>query len=133
MKKILSFLALLGLILASNCTQIPENDDPILGIWARTEWLEPVAEEAKSSRLKKEWIFNDVYLGRYQEFVDHQLVYYTDFSWEVDSDGYTLIYYGTDTPPLKLLLKQDENSDRLEYTDGAVFAERERTDTPEEE
>jgi len=133
MKKFLSFLALLGLILASNCTQIPENDDPILGIWARTEWLEPGAEEAKSSRLKKEWIFNDVYLGRYQEFVNHQLVYYTDFSWEVDSNGYTLIYYGTDTPPLKLLLKQDENSDRLEYTDGAVFAERERTDTPEEE
>lgn len=123
MKKFFSFLALLGLILASNCTEIPENNDPILGIWVRNDWIEQDTEKGRS-RVTKEWIFNDVYLGRYQEFVDYQLVYYTDFSWKPDGNGYTVTYYGTETPPVNLHLTENEETQQLEYTDGGLFAQR---------
>lgn len=124
MKKFLSIVALLGIIAASNCTGIPENDDPILGIWVRSEWVDS-AQGKSRSLVKKEWIFNDVYLGRYQEYLNHQLVYYTDFSWESGSQGYILTYYGTDAPPVELLLNEAEDTDRLEYLAGGIFAERE--------
>ncbi len=124
MKKFFSFLALLGILLASNCTQIPENNDPILGIWVRSEWVEQDTEKSRS-RVKREWIFNDVYLGRYQEFIDYELVYYTDFSWEKNPNGYTLHYYGTDNPPVELHLTRHEQTEQLEYSEGGIFARRE--------
>lgn len=124
MKTLRSFMALLGLLLTTNCSEIPPNNDPILGVWVRTDWEEN-GQNAKRTRISKEWIFNDVYLGRYQEYRDYKLVYYTDFSWEAENDGYELIYHGTDRPAIELLLNITGEVDQLLYPEGEMFAERE--------
>ena len=83
MKKLFSLLSIVGIIAISNCTRVPENHDPILGIWAKTE--SSSIEGKNSSTVREEWIFNDVYLGRYQRYSNSKLIFYTDFNLKVDS------------------------------------------------
>ena len=122
MKKIFSLLFIVLIIAVSNCTDIPENNDPILGIWTRTNL---VSEDSKSSSVREEWIFNDVYLGRYQRYSNNTLAFYTDFKWSNESGVYTITYSGTDIEEVSVSLEESNQPETLALGDGAVFATRE--------
>jgi len=121
MKKLFSLLAIIVLVAVSNCTQIPENNDPILGIWLKTP-----TEQSKTAETQKEnWIFNDAYLGRYQRFVSGQLSFETDFRWSNDDGIYTIFYGVEGMPEIIVELNQSGSPEQLEETTGAIFAIRE--------
>ncbi|MEM9362010.1 MAG: hypothetical protein AAGA43_05210 [Bacteroidota bacterium] len=123
MKKLFSLLFIVLIIAVSNCTDIPENNDPILGIWTRTDF---VSEDSKSSSTtKEEWIFNDVYLGRYQRYTNNTLAFYTDFKWSNEDGTYTITYSGTDIQEVTVSLEVSNDPETLALEDGAVFATRE--------
>ncbi|MDE3741724.1 hypothetical protein [Maribacter polysaccharolyticus] len=94
MKKLFSFIAIVGIILASNCSRIPENDDPVIGIWSSAS-ISTDSETAKVST-QYEWIFNDAYLGRYHVKENGNITVTTDFSWSEDGGVYTICYPGLD-------------------------------------
>ncbi len=123
MKKAFSLLALVVLIASSNCTQIPENNDPILGIWARTEILSD-SQKIENQNFE-EWIFNDAFLGRYHNYNNGELEFFTDFSWSMENEIYTISYPGTNIPDVRLHLETSLIPEQLTFEDGAVFAIRE--------
>lgn len=122
MKRFYSLLAILAIIFVSNCTRIPENDDPIIGIWNDKD----VPEAAKSSETTHhEWTFNDAYLGRYQSYENNKLDFKTDFKWSEEDGVYTISYPGTDLPIDKVSMKGSLEGDMLEFTNGSLLALRE--------
>lgn len=123
MKKLFSFMSIVLLVAVSNCTDIPENNDPILGIWTNSNTLE--TNERSASITREEWIFNDVFLGRYQAYSNNELVFYTDFKWSNDNDIYVITYSGTDVEEVAVSLVEEDGTDILSLTNGAVFAIRE--------
>ncbi|WP_343485615.1 hypothetical protein [Allomuricauda sp. d1] len=122
MKKFFSLLCIISLIAISNCSRVPENNDPILGIWARTDIS---TAEGKQTTQREEWIFNDAYLGRYHSFNDEKLEFYTDFSWTIEDDVYTIEYRGTDIPEAKVKLMNVDFPETLQLQSGGHFATRE--------
>ncbi|MEO1487037.1 MAG: hypothetical protein AAFU57_14925 [Bacteroidota bacterium] len=123
MKKLFSFLSIVLLVVVSNCSDIPENNDPILGVWTNSNTLETNGRTTSITR--EEWIFNDVYLGRYQAYSNNELVFYTDFKWSNDNDIYVITYTGTDVEEVAVNLVEEDGTDILSLTNGAVFAIRE--------
>jgi hypothetical protein len=123
MKKLFSLLAILAIIAVSNCSEIPENNDPILGIWSKSEFL--TAEGRNGDEIRREWIFNDAYLGRFHRYNNKDLELSTDFSWSLNEGVYTIIYTGTDIPDSKVTLQQATDPEKLALEDGNIFAERE--------
>ncbi len=124
MKRLFSLLALAMVIAISNCTRVPENNDPILGIWSKAA----VAEDNKGQNIvsqRQEWIFNDAFLGRYHSYADGKLEFYTDFGWSVSDGMYTIEYRGTDMPDAHVTLKKKEQPQTLAQQDGSLFATRE--------
>jgi len=122
MKRLYSLLAILAIIFVSNCTRIPENDDPIIGIWNDKD----VDAAAKSSETTHhEWIFNDAYLGRYQSYENNKMDFKTDFKWSEEDGVYTISYPGTDLPIDKVSMKGSLEGDMLEFTNGSLLAIRE--------
>ncbi len=123
MKKFFSLLAILVIITVSNCSEIPENNDPILGIWSKSE----IASEGEKSgdEVRQEWIFNDAYLGRYHNYTNGDLDFYTDFSWSLEGETYTIIYTGTDKPKVQVNLQEAATPEKLALEDGGIFAIRE--------
>lgn len=122
MKKFFSLLCLVFVIGISNCSKIPENNDPILGIWARTT-TETI--EGKQTSQREEWIFNDAFLGRYHRFNGDNLEFYTDFKWAIEDDIYTIGYRGVDMPEAKVKMVEAQESETLQYENGSLFASRE--------
>ncbi|WP_226789861.1 MULTISPECIES: hypothetical protein [Flagellimonas] len=123
MKKLFSLLSIIGIIAVSNCSRVPENNDPILGIWAKTE--SSTIENKGTETIREEWIFNDVYLGRYQSYSNSKLVFYTDFKWSVENGTYTIIYGDPQVTDVKVNLMEAQNPEILALGNGAVFATRE--------
>ncbi len=123
MKKLFSLLFIVLIIAVSNCTDIPENNDPILGIWTRT--ISNNVDSKSSSTVKEEWIFNDVYLGRYQKYTNNTLTFYTDFKWSNTDGAYNIVYTGTDIEEVTVSLEVSNEPEILALEDGAVFATRE--------
>lgn len=123
MKKFASLLAIVVILAMSNCSEIPENNDPILGIWINSEIVSQT--NGDDSELLEEWIFNDAFLGRYHSYTDGNLEFFTDFSWDVESGTYTIEYVGTDIPTIEVTLEQAANLEILALEDGNTFAERE--------
>lgn len=97
MKKLLSLVAILAIIGSSNCSRIEQNNDPIIGVW--TEPPTSTASVSAKSNTKREWIFNDVYLGRYHEFTNGKIVVQTDFKWTEEDGIYTVEYRGIKNKP----------------------------------
>jgi hypothetical protein len=116
-------LSIIGIIAISNCSRIPENNDPILGIWARTQIFTLEDKSAESTR--EEWIFNDVYLGRYQSYSNSKLVFYTDFKWSVDNGTYTIIYGDPQVTDVTVNMEKANEPEILTLENGSVFATRE--------
>lgn len=123
MKRLIAFMAILAIIFASNCTRIPENNDPVIGIWTNTGLSND--ETAGKQTLRKEWIFNDAYLGRYEEFAGSNLLLKTDFKWSEADEVYTISYPGTDLNPVKVQMKEGPDGISLEDENGNILAIRE--------
>ncbi|WP_245603296.1 hypothetical protein [Maribacter antarcticus] len=90
MKKLLSLMAIFAIIFSSNCSRIEQNNDPIIGIWIEAASFQEGSTAKNTTR--KEWIFNDVYLGRYHEFNAGKIIEQTDFRWSQEDGIYTIEY-----------------------------------------
>lgn len=124
MKKLFSLLAIIGIILASNCSRIPENNNPVIGIWSDVEVSEATTT-AKKQTLRKEWIFNDAYLGRYHQKTNGSTLFKTDFRWTYENEVYTITYPGTDMEEEIVSMKSGDYSAMLADAEGNVMATRE--------
>lgn len=122
MKKFFSLLSIVCIIAISNCTSIPENNDPILGIWARSG---STLENKNENATREEWIFNDVYLGRYQSYSESNLLFYTDFKWSEENGVYTIIYSDAEITDVIVSLEETNDPEILALENGTVFATRE--------
>ncbi len=121
MKKLFSFFAILGIVLASNCSRIPENNNPIIGIWNR---IDIKTSETGKQTTRREWIFNDAYLGRFQRIENGIMTVKTDFNWKVDGDDYILKYPGIDRPNDTVSLGILSDHSELIRVDGFMLATR---------
>ena len=122
MKKLFSLLCIISIVAVSNCTSIPENSDPILGIWVRSNTSTDADKNTNITH--EEWIFNDVYLGRYQSYSNSKLEFYTDFRWSEDNGTYTITYGDPQVTDVTVSLEQNDSPERLTLDNGSVFATR---------
>jgi hypothetical protein len=124
MKKFLSLMAICAIIFSANCSRVEQNNDPIIGIWfqAGTE----ISNGSSKSTLRKEWIFNDVYLGRYHEINGNDITLQTDFKWSKEGEIYTIEYRGLENVPVdRLKIIETDQGTILEKVDGEYVAIRE--------
>lgn len=115
-------MAIIAIIIASNCSRIPENNDPVIGIWIKLD-VETQSEN-KRQTVRQEWIFNDAYLGRYHKYTSSTLDFKTDFKWVRVDGEYTISYPGTDMPPETVSMKESGDVVMLEDLNGEVVATR---------
>ncbi|WP_419214038.1 hypothetical protein ACNR9Q_07755 [Maribacter sp. X9] len=123
-KRFLSLVAICAIIILANCSRIDQNNDPIIGIWSQSK----IASTDNSSKqtIRKEWIFNDVYLGRYHEINGTTITLKTDFKWSKQDDNYTIEYRGLEGKPTEVfIIKNLEDGTYLETKDGGTLAIRE--------
>lgn len=106
----------------AGCSKIEENNDPILGVWTYTEQISEENSEAPSTL--KEWIFNDVYMGRYHIYENNVLIFYHDFDWSVNGDTYTISYRGDIDLTNEVVILSYINGECLECLNGSLFAWR---------
>jgi len=123
MKRVFSLVAILAIVFASNCSRIPENNDPVIGIWSRTE-IDNTSPTQKIN-IRQEWIFNDAYLGRYHRYEGNVLSFKTDFKWVQDDGLYTISYPGTDISADYVHMNEVAGGITLEDEKGNVLAKRE--------
>ncbi len=124
MKRLFSFLAIIGIILASNCSRIPENNDPVIGIWSNTKIESTNKTEKQTTR--KEWIFNDAYLGRFHEYQNNSIAVLTDFKWTEDDGTYTISYPGLENKTDDIVIMiESETASILKDVQGDILATRE--------
>lgn len=124
MKKFLSLMAIVAIIFSANCSRVEQNDDPIIGIWFQSST--EISNGSSKSTLRKEWIFNDVYLGRYHEMSGNNITLQTDFKWSKEGDIYTIEYRGLENVPVdRLKIINTDQGAILEKTDGDYLAIRE--------
>ena len=116
-------MAIVAIISVSNCSRIPENNDPVIGIWSRLDVNE--VNETSREAVRQEWIFNDVYLGRYHRYENNTLVLKTDFNWEVNDGMYTINYPGTEMPSNTVVRKDHTAGEILADTQDNILAFRE--------
>ncbi|WP_300027015.1 hypothetical protein [uncultured Maribacter sp.] len=116
------FSCLILMVFITSCSKIEENNDPIIGIWNHT--VKTATNTNKMVVDNEEWIFNDVYLGRFHGYKDGQVVYLTDFNWTVNGDVYIVSYPGTDFPDDLVKMQETEEGTILLRTEGEVFAEK---------
>lgn len=123
MKKLFSFLAIIGIIVVSNCTQIPENNDPVIGIWV--DPFSTASSIGNKNLTREEWIFNDAFLGRYHRYENKVLTIKTDFKWSNEDGTYTISYPGTELPEQHAVLENAQDPSQLKDEYGNVIAVRE--------
>ena len=124
MKKLLSLLAIVGIITVSNCTRIPENNNPIIGIWSDVE-VSASENTSQQETLRHEWIFNDAYLGRYHEKSNGSVTFKTDFQWSYDNEVYTISYPGTEMSTAVVSMQNADDATLLTDATGNIMATRE--------
>jgi len=122
MKKVLSFFAIVGILLASNCTRITENNDPVIGIWSH---ISADVDITQKQTVKQEWIFNDAYLGRYHTYQNNNLTVISDFKWIHKDSIYVISYPGLEKEEDVVLMTESENKTVLADSKGNVLAIRE--------
>lgn len=123
MKKLFLFLALIGVLLSSNCTRIVENNDPVIGIWTNTSTS--TTSKTENWTVKEEWIFNDAYLGRYHSYNNRELTVISDFKWTLKDKVYTISYPGLDRKEDVVIMKVSDSGTILSDSTGNVLAIRE--------
>ncbi len=120
MKRWYSLLALVGILVLSNCSQIEENNDPVLGLWSSPQ----VDENETQEVLSYEWIFNDAYLGRYNELKKGVIVRSNDFNWNVDNGTYTIAYPNFNKANDTAIVKTTATGESLVHVNGQILAVR---------
>jgi hypothetical protein len=123
MKKFFSFIAIVGIILASNCSRIPENNDAVIGIWANSST--PENGESSKGPTRFEWIFNDAYLGRYHVYENGNIVVTSDFKWTQEDGIYTISYPGMDKDDDLVSMEESAEGTVLQDAKGTILAIRE--------
>ncbi|RRQ49207.1 hypothetical protein DZC72_00835 [Maribacter algicola] len=117
-------MAICAIIFSANCSRIEQNNDPIIGIWSQSGT--EISNGSSKSTLRKEWIFNDVYLGRYHEINGNDITLQTDFKWYKEGDIYTIEYRGLENVPVdRLKIIESDQGTILEKIDGEYVAIRE--------
>ncbi|SFR52904.1 hypothetical protein SAMN04490243_2650 [Robiginitalea myxolifaciens] len=117
----MSLLAV-GLLLVTNCSEIPENNDPVIGVWSNLEIT--TSEEGRSS-VREEWYFNDAYLGRYYRYESGVITAQTDFGWKQENGIYTIDYMGLEIVDDQASIAGEIGSQILETPAGEILAHRE--------
>lgn len=125
MKKLFSFLAIIGILLSSNCTRIAENNDPVIGIWTHMSTDKNGTAQKGDATVKQEWIFNDAYLGRYHTYTNKELTVISDFKWSFKDNTYTISYPGLDREEDIVSMKETEDGTILTDNEGHILAVRE--------
>ena len=117
-------MAICAIVFLANCSRIEQNNDPIIGIWSQSKII--TSENSSKQTIRKEWIFNDVYLGRYHEINGTTITLKTDFNWSKQGDIYTVEYRGLEDKPNNYITIQNlDDNFFLKNTDGATMAIRE--------
>ena len=120
--KRLYLLTVIVVSLLTSCSEIPENNDPVIGIWAQTQTpKDPVVKYVE----REEWIFNDVYLGRYHVYHGSELAIQTDFQWKASGNQYTIEYPGLEKSSDRVEIKKSADGIVLVDEKGDVMAFRE--------
>lgn len=123
-KKVLSLMAICAVIFLANCSRVEQNNDPIIGIWSQSKII--TSENSSKQTVRKEWIFNDVYLGRYHEINGSTITLKTDFNWSKQDDTYTIEYRGLEDKPTQIFsIKKADEGTYLENNEGGTLATRE--------
>lgn len=105
-----------------SCSEIPENDDPVIGIWAQTR----APEDTGAKHLERvEWIFNDAYLGRYHVYEGSEITVSSDFQWEARGSVYLIQYPGLKKVDDVVRIKESAEGTLLIDQDGNILAFRE--------
>lgn len=121
MKRLFSFCAILTIIFVSNCSRIPENNDPVIGKWIKAD----TEITSQNSKTKNEWIFNDVYLGRFHSYQNERLEVITDFQWEEEDGVYTISYPGLENKTNDIVkITDSEDGILLKNMEGKILAYR---------
>lgn len=120
MKSVLNCTLLL--VLFTSCSKIEVNEDPIIGIWKHT--VKTATNTNKMVIDDEEWIFNDVYLGRFHGYKGGKVVFLTDFKWTFNNGTYIVSYPGTDFPDDSVQMKVTDEGTILFRTEGKIFAHR---------
>lgn len=125
MKKLFSFLAIIGILLSSNCTRIAENNDPVIGIWTHLSTGDASKTQKQDITIKQEWIFNDAFLGRYHTYINKELTVISDFKWSIKDNSYVISYPGLDREEDIVQMEETEDGTILTDNEGQVLAVRE--------
>lgn len=112
----------LAVFWAEGCSEIPENNDPVIGIWSRTDLSDGPAGKTTQ---REEWIFNDAYLGRYHFYENGTISIQTDFRWENNGSVYIIEYPGLDRIADQVTIKDSQDTEMLQDLKGEVLAQRE--------
>lgn len=123
MKRVYALCSLVFVLsFPAGCSEIPENDDPVIGIWAQTR----APEDSGAKHLERvEWIFNDAYLGRYHVYEGSDITVSSDFQWEARGTVYTIQYPGLKKVEDVVQIKQSAEGIVLIDRDGNILAFRE--------
>ncbi|MEJ2584306.1 MAG: hypothetical protein P8Z38_04490 [Robiginitalea sp.] len=105
-----------------SCSEVPENNDPVIGIWGQTQ----APEDSSAKHMERvEWIFNDVFLGRFHLYQGDELVVETDFQWEQRGGVYTIHYPGMKKVEDVVKIKETQDGTMLVDLGGRILAYRE--------
>lgn len=114
---------LASMLLFFSCSSIPENNDPVLGIW--TIEFDTAESSKRATSDKREWIFNDIFRGRYHYYQNQEIVIENDFGWSSQNDVYTIEYIGTDLPDDVFTIQEVDGVDKMMDSRGQVIGVRE--------
>ena len=122
MQRFSTLILVVILTALGSCSEVPENDDPVIGVWAQTQ----APKDASAKHMEHvECIFNDVFLGRYHLYQGDELVVESDFQWEQRGGVYTIHYPGLKKVEDVVKIKETQEGTLLVDLGGNVLAYRE--------
>lgn len=122
MQRISTLLFLAAFTILGSCSEVEENNDPVIGIWGQTR----APEDSSAKHMERvEWIFNDAYLGRYHLYQGEELTVQTDFQWEQRGGVYTIHYPGLKKVEDVVKIKESQEGTMLVDLGGSILAFRE--------
>ena len=122
MHRLRTLLLLVVLTALGSCSEVPENNDPVIGIWGQT----PAPKETSAKHMERvDWIFHAAYLGRYHLYQGEDLVVQTDFQWKQHGGVYTIHYPGLKKVEDVVKIKESQEGVVLVDLQGSILAYRE--------
>jgi hypothetical protein len=122
MRRLSTLFLLVVMTSLGSCSEAPENNDPVIGIWGQTQAPKDLSVKHME---RVEWIFNDAFLGRYHLYQGEELVVQTDFQWNQRGGVYTIHYPGLKKVEDVVKIKESQEGVMLVDLGGSVLAYRE--------